>query len=110
VIFEQGLIKVEKEPEFSNLKAAMERALAADRVVKFLKALDGRGIRVRDLEAALAADAIDRATGDKRGTARTLHQALPVSDQSQVREFYLSKVEEVDSALRLKFHKLYEYY
>jgi hypothetical protein len=39
-----------------------------------------------------------------------LHEALPVSDRSQVREFYLSKVEEVDPALRAKFHKLYQYY
>jgi hypothetical protein len=26
-----------------------------------------------------------------------------------VREFYLSKVEEVDQALRTRFHKLYQY-
>jgi len=44
------------------------------------------------------------------GTARALHATLPVSDQAQIREFYLSKIEEVDRAVRAKFHKLYQYY
>jgi hypothetical protein len=110
VIFEPGVIKVEKEREFGELKAAIEKAFSADGVTKYLKALDRGGIRVRDLDAAFASDAIDRANGEKTGTARSLHEALPVSDRSQVREFYLSKVEEVDPALRAKFHKLYQYY
>jgi hypothetical protein len=110
VVFEQGVIKVEKEREFGDLKAAIEKVFAADRVAKFLKVLAGRGIRVRDLDALFAADAIDRAVGDRVGTARSLHESLPVSDQAQVREFYLSKIEEVDPALRAKFHKLYQYY
>ncbi|MGD0215240.1 MAG: hypothetical protein ABSB87_18615 [Terriglobales bacterium] len=110
MVFEQGVIKVEKEREFGDLKAAIEKVFAADRVAKFLKVLAGRGIRVRDLDALFAADAIDRAVGDRVGTARSLHESLPVSDQAQVREFYLSKIEEVDPALRAKFHKLYQYY
>jgi len=109
-MFEQGLIKVEKEREFGDLKAAMEKVFAAGRVGHYLKELERRGIRVRDLEAVFAKDAIDRANGEKAGTARALHSALPVSDQAQVRELYLSKIEEVDPALRAKFHKLYQYY
>jgi hypothetical protein len=110
VIFEAGVIKVEKEHEFGALKAAIEKTFAADRITKYLKQLDSRSIRVRNLDAAFAADAIDRAAGDKIGMARSLYGSLPVSDQAQVREFYLSKVEEVDPALRAKFHKLYQYY
>jgi len=109
-MFEQGTIKVEKEREFGDLKSAIEKALAADMVTKYLKELDSRKIRVRNLDAVLAVDAIDRAAGEKAGTARSLYGSLPVSDQAQVREFYLSKVEEVDPALRAKFHKLYQYY
>ena len=109
-MFEQGTIKVEKEREFGGLKAASEKVFAADRVAKYLKALDSRKIRVRDLDAVFAADAIDRAAGEKAGTARSLYSSLPVSDQAQMREFYLSQVEEVDPALRAKFHKLYQYY
>ena len=110
MIFEPGTIKVEKEREFGDLKAAVEKAFAADRVTKYLKVLDSRKIRVRDLDAVFAADAIDRAAGEKAGTAQSLYSSLPVSDQAQVREFYLSKIEEVDPALRAKFHKLYQYY
>ena len=108
--FEQGVIKVEKEREFGDLKAAIEKAFVADRVTKYLKQLDSRNIPVRDLDAILTANAIDRATGDKAGTARVLYATLPVSDQAQIRELYLSKIEEVDAALRAKFHKLYQYY
>jgi hypothetical protein len=110
VKFEQGTIKVEKEREFGDLKSAIEKAFAADRVTKYLKELDSRNIRVRDLNAIFAANTIDRAAGGKAGTVRSLYESLPVSDQAQVREFYLSKVEEVDPALRAKFHKLYQYY
>jgi hypothetical protein len=110
LIFEPGVIKVEKEREFGDLKAAMEKAFAADRVTKYLKSLDSRKIRIRNLDAVFAADVIDRATGDKAGAARSLYGSLPVSDQAQMREFYLSKIEEVDPALRAKFHKLYQYY
>jgi len=39
-----------------------------------------------------------------------LYQSLPVSDQAQMREFYLSKLETVDPSLRHRFKKLYQYY
>jgi hypothetical protein len=42
--------------------------------------------------------------------AQKLYQALTVSDQAQMREFYLSRVEEVEPALRTKFQRLYRYY
>jgi len=110
VKFEQAVIKVENEREFGDLRAALEKAFGSELVTKYLKTLEGRNIRVRDLDAIFAADAIDRAVGNKRGTARSLYSSLPVSDQAQAREFYLSRVEEVDPALRAKFHKLYQYY
>ena len=42
--------------------------------------------------------------------AQQLYQSLPVSDQAQVREFYLSRLEGVAVELRYKFRKLYQYY
>jgi len=110
VTFEQAVIKVEKEREFGELKNAIEKAFAVDRVAKFLKALDSRKIRVRDLETVLAENRIDLESGEKKGAARSLYASLPVSDQAQIREFYLSKIEEVDPALRARFHKIYQYY
>jgi hypothetical protein len=108
--FEQATIRIEKEREFGDLKAALQQTFVADRVVKYLKALDGRKIRIRSLDAVLAANVIDAITGAKAGTARSLYQALTVSDQAQMREFYLSRIEEVEPALREKFSKLYQYY
>jgi hypothetical protein len=35
---------------------------------------------------------------------------LTLSDQALLREFYLSKIEEVDRTLRQRFKKLYQYY
>jgi hypothetical protein len=107
--FEQATIKVVKEREFGELKTAIERAFSGDRIVKYFKTLDGRGIRVRSLDAILAAGALDLGAESTPGTARSLYEVLPASDQGQVRELYLSKVEEVDLAVRTKFHKLYQY-
>ena len=108
--FEQATIRVVREREFAELKDAIEKAVGTrERAGKFLKVLSGGRVQVRQLEAVLAASALDDAVGNKPGTARSLYDLLPVSDQAQVREFYLSKIEEVDPVLRAKFHKLYQY-
>ncbi len=107
--FEQATIKVVSEREFDELKAAIERVFASERIEKYLKSLKSRGIRARNVDAILAANLIDMVAGRTAGSAKTLYESLPVSDQAQVREFYLSKVEEVDQALRTRFHKLYQY-
>jgi len=107
--FEQATIRVVREREFAELKGAIEKAVAGDRAAKFLRALSSSRVQIRHLEEVLAANALDEAAENKAGTARALYDSLPVSDQAQVREFYLSKIEEVDPALRAKFHKLYQY-
>jgi hypothetical protein len=107
--FVQATIKIVREAEFGELKGFIERVFSGDRVVKYLKGLDGCRIRVRDLEAILAANVIDDVAGNKAGSARALYESLPVSDQGQMREFYLSRIEEVDPALRKRFYKLYQY-
>jgi hypothetical protein len=106
--FEQATIGVVREREFRELKEAIEKSVSGE-AAKFLKALSGSRVQVRNFEAVLTANALDLAAGNKPGTARGLYEALPVSDQAQVREFYLSKIEEIDPALRTKFHKLYQY-
>ena len=106
--FEQATIGVVREREFSELKSAIEKAVAGQPVM-FLKALLSGRVQVRNFELVLAANALDEAAENKAGTARALYDSLPVSDQAQVREFYLSKIEEVDPALRAKFSKLYQY-
>jgi hypothetical protein len=108
--FEQATIKVEKAREFAELKAALGQVFAAGRITEYLKKLSSQNIRIRDWDAILAAGTIDSISGGGSGAARNLYQALTVSDQAQIREFYLSKIEEVEPALRTKFSKLYQYY
>jgi len=107
--FEQATIEVVKGREFGELRAIIEQALAPDRVVKFLKVLDSRGLQVRNLDSILAAKVIDAVADKKAGISASLYSSLPVSDQAQLREFYLSRIEEVGSALRVKFRKVYQY-
>jgi len=111
--FEQAAIKVEREQEFTKLQTAVDRAFHPARIERFLKQLDRNRIRVRNFDAALAARALEAADGqrdDADPSAWQLYQALPLSDQAQIREFYLSKLESVELGLRHKFKKLYQYY
>ena len=108
--FEQATIKVEKVAEFGKLQAAIEQAFLPAKAERFLKQLDRKGIRVRDFDAILAGRLLEEAAGDSGLSGRQLYQSLPISDQAQMREFYLSKLEGVDIALRHKFKKLYQYY
>jgi hypothetical protein len=107
--FEQAAIKIEKRQEFANLQAAVEQAFLPENAERFLKQLDRKGIRVRDFDAILAQRVLE-SVGESGLNARQLYESLPVSDQAQMREFYLSKLEGVDVALRHKFKKLYQYY
>jgi|SRR5450631_4694604 hypothetical protein len=111
VSFEPTVIRVDKEKEFGELKGAIGRALGPERVQKFLKRVRRSGARVRDLEVILARGVFEKVDDmmAKLG-ADKLYQALTVSDQAQMREFYLSRVEEVEPATRTKFQQLYRYY
>ena len=109
--FEQAAIKVEKQKEFGHLKEGLVRLFAADRIEDFLKGLKAKGIRVRDFELVLSSGLLERLDdGFASSGGRKLYDGLTMSDQAQIREFYLSKIEEVDSALRAKYQKLYRYY
>jgi hypothetical protein len=108
--FEQATIKIDSEQGFGELKTAVAQVFTADCITKYLKKLSGQNIRIRDWDAILAAGTIDVIAETKLGAARALYESFTVSDQGQMREFYLSKIEEVDQALRARFPKLYQYY
>jgi hypothetical protein len=107
VTFEQAAIKVEKAQEFARLQAAIEQAFQPERVERFLKQMDRKGIRIRDFDGLLVKRVLDV---DRAQNSKQLYETLVLSDQAQMREFYLSKIEKVDTALRHKFKKLYQYY
>ena len=107
--FEQATINVEREKEFEALKGAVNHAFSRERVEGFLKRLQREGVRVRDWDPVLGV--LEKVNGPQPGeTLRGLYAKLTVSDQAQIRESYLSRVEEVDPKLRTKFHKIYQYY
>ena len=108
--FQQATIKVENEAVFSELCGAIDRAFTAPQLEKFLRELKKKGLGVRDFDAVLSGGFIERAdaTLAKAGkTARGLWQSLPLSDQSQVKEFYLVRLEQVDVKWRAKFATVY---
>ncbi len=109
--FEQAAIPIQKGKEFGELIGAMEKVFAPQRVERFLAAVKSKGIRVRDLQDVLAKGIFERLEpGWKKSSgrsARELYQALAVSDQGQVREFYLMQVEQVPGELRTKYRSIY---
>jgi hypothetical protein len=107
--FEQAAIKVQNEQEYAGLRGALEQAFRPSNVERFLKQLDRKSIRIRDFDAVLSKRVLE-GFGEPGLNAQHLYESLAVSDQALIREFYLSKLEAVDVALRHKFKKLYQYY
>ena len=111
--FQQAGIRIEKLDEFEQLRSALARIFAAAGVVNFLKLLQRKNVPIRDFPRVLREKLLeksDAALGRGGKTAQQLYDALPLNDQAQMREFYLTTLESVDATLRNKFNKLYRYY
>jgi hypothetical protein len=108
-MFEQATIKVEKQQEFGALQSAVEESFRPQQAEKFLKQMHRKSLRIRDFDGVLAKKVLESVAGAKID-ATQLYQALTLSDQAQIREFYLSKLETVEHSLRHKFKTLYQYY
>ncbi len=108
--FEQAAIPVERQKEFAELRGAIEAVFAPGQVEKFLAALKSKNARIRDFDSVLAKRVLESAAPElkKAGlNAQQLYRELAVSDQGQIREFYLARVEQVPPELRRKFHQVY---
>jgi hypothetical protein len=111
--FQQAALRIEKLDEFEQLRSALVRVFAPAAVEGFLRSLQRKGVPVRDFNRVLREKLLERADQKLAQTgmsARQLYEALPVGDQAQVREFYLTALEAVEQPLRKKFNKLYRYY
>jgi len=110
-MFEQAPVKVEREKEFGELKSALERVFAPERVEKFLRQLDKKGVRARDFAKVLDKKVIEATDEQLAGQeARKLYEQMGVGDQGLIREFYLSSVDQVSAELRRRYQKLFTYY
>ena len=104
--FEQAAIPIEKKREFEQLREAIDRVFTPPVVEKFLGGLKSKGINVRQFDRVLAEKLIDN--NDRQvGSARQLYEELTVTDQGQLREFYLERLEKIPSELRQKFSSIY---
>ncbi len=106
--FQQATIAITNVLEFEELKGAISAALNPNSSESFLKQLKSAGLRVRDFDGVLRNKVLEHSS--KSMDAAKLYDALTISDQAQMREFYLSKIEEVVPALRAKYQSLYRYY
>src|SRR5258708_15374385 len=87
--FEQAAIKIEKQQEFSKLQGIVEQAFSPDRVEKFLKQLDRKGIRIREFDAVLSARLLEEVASGSAGkkvSAWQVFQTLPPSGSSHMSE------------------------
>jgi len=107
--FTQAGIGIENRQAFEELQARIGRALgpAAE---KFLKSMSARRIRIREFEALVAQGLLQQAApGPSPARDEELYRALTLSDQGQMREYYLTAIEQVPDELRHKFHAVYRY-
>src|SRR5271157_1010186 len=113
VPFQQAGIGVEKLEEFEQLRSALGRIFSANAVESFLRLLQRKGVPIRDFDRVLREKLLeqaDPALAKSGKSARQWYDAVSVSDQAQIREFYLTALEAVDLPLREKFKRLYRYY
>ena len=113
VPFQRAGIPVDKPEEFEQLRSALAGIFAPGAVEGFLRLLRSKGVPIRDFDRVLREKLVEQADGAlaKSGkTAQQLYDAVTVSDQAQIREFYFTALEEVALPLREKYSKLYRYY
>ena len=112
-IFQKALIAIENPEAFGALQSTIERVFAPARVEKFLKRLVKRGVSVRNFDHVMdnrVMEDVDETLRNSGKTARGLYDALPLSDQAQMRELYLTSLESIELGLREKYAKIYRYY
>jgi hypothetical protein len=107
--FEQATIPIDNREVFDLLRSVFESLFSAE-IENFLKVVRKKGLLIRHYEAVLASGTMEKASRPLKQmgiTARSLYEALPLSDQAQVREFYLVRLEQVDEATRRKYYQVY---
>jgi hypothetical protein len=106
--FQQAPIAVQNQESFEALKRSIDRAFAVTGVESFLKKVGRADLPIRRFERILERRMLDEGKVERSGWV--LYQSLSTSDQGQIREHYLTRVEEVESSLRSKYQKIYRYW
>ena len=110
--YQQAQIAVTKTEDFDQLKSALERIFSSS-VEKFYSKLQSRTVYVREFEKVLdqgILESVDSGLAKSEKSAKAFYESLTVSDQALMREFYLERIEKVDTKVRQKYQKVYRYY
>ena len=110
--YQQAQIAVTKTEEFEQLKAALDRIFNSS-AEKFYSKLQSCTVYVREFEKVLGQgilESVDSGLAKSGKSAKALYESLTVSDQALMREFYLERIEKVDTKVRQKYQKVYRYY
>ena len=102
-MFQQTPIPIFKPAAFGRVKTAIDETFAPPSVESFLKRVQRVKLQVRNFEKILEGGLL----GDE---AKVNYSQLGDTDRGQIRELYLSSVEQVTQALRGKYLKVYAYY
>jgi hypothetical protein len=102
-MFVQTVLPIVDEARFAAIKTSLESLFTSGNVTGFLKRVRRAKLPVRDFDGLLQRGLLGASTAEA-------YPALCDSDRGQVREFYLSLVEQVPQELRGRFLKVYAYY
>ena len=105
--FEQAQIAVEKQETFAALKARLEDALAPQGIDAFMQGVVRGGFPIRQWEKLLSSGLLDKQGSNLRATQ--MYADLSDSDKGLMREFFLTRIEQVPDAVREKYSKVYRY-
>ncbi len=111
--YQQAQIAVTKTEDFEQLKAALDRIFSSAAVEKFYGKLQSRTVYVREFEKIVdlgILESVDAELAKSGKSAKALYESLTISDQALMREFYLERIEKVDTKVRQKYQKVYRYY
>ena len=105
--FEQAAITVEKQETFAALKARVEDALAPQGIDAFMKGVSSAGFPIRAWEKLLFSGLLDKQGSNL--TAKQMYADLSDSDKGLMREFFLTRIEQVPDVVREKYSRVYRY-
>ncbi len=115
--FKQATIPIQNSAVFDELKGMVEEILQR-RPERLLRLLTRRRVTVREFERIAAQRLLERVQDDRGWLARLasstpegrvakLYGSLPVTDQAQFREYYLTRVELIGDDLRGRYREAF---
>jgi hypothetical protein len=108
-MYTQAPLEVANQLLVAQLKSAVENALVM-RKDEFLQLVKRFGLQVRAFEQLLQQRVFEQLPGTRVSRpCEELYRELGPSDQGLIREFYLTRLEEIPVELRAKYLRLFRY-